>query len=71
MFCGTLDALPGGNILATESCHGRAIEIDRASGEIVWEFVSERVAGDDEEFVAALFEVQRIPRPDWLASSSK
>ncbi len=66
-FCGTVDELPGGNVLATESCHGRAIEIDRETGEIVWEYVSDRLAGEDDELVAALFEVQRIERPKWLA----
>lgn len=66
VFCGTIDALPGGNLLVAESCHGRAIEIDRATGDIVWEYVSDRVAGPDQELVAALFEIERIPRPDWL-----
>ncbi|QDV09639.1 hypothetical protein Poly30_51970 [Planctomycetes bacterium Poly30] len=68
VFCGTAHELPGGNILVAESCHGRAIEIDRATGDIVWEFVSDRLAGEEDELVAALFEIERIPRPDWLAS---
>ena len=65
-FCGTVDELPNGHILATESCHGRVIELDPATGEIVWEYVSERVAGENNELVAALFEVRRIQRPLWL-----
>ncbi|MEM8712015.1 MAG: arylsulfotransferase family protein, partial [Planctomycetota bacterium] len=56
VFCGTVQALPTGHVLATESCHGRAVEIDPASGDIVWEFVSDRVAGDHDELIAALFE---------------
>lgn len=67
VFCGNVQELPGGNLLATESCHGRAIEIDRPTGDIVWEFVSNRLAGEDDELVAALFEVRRVPRPEWLA----
>ncbi len=65
-FCGTAQELPGGNVLATESCHGRVIEIDPATGDIVWEYVSDRFAGDDNELVAALFAVKRIERPLWL-----
>ncbi len=66
-FCGIAQELPGGNVLATESCHGRVIEIDPATGDVVWEYVSERVAGEDNELIAALFEVRRVPRPAWLS----
>ena len=65
-FCGITQELAGGNVLATESCHGRVIEIDPATGDIVWEYISDRLAGDNDELVAALFEVRRIPRPAWL-----
>ncbi len=65
-FCGTAQELPNGNVLATESSQGRAIEIDPRAGDIVWEYVSDRVAGPDDEFVAALFAVERVLRPDWL-----
>ena len=65
-FCGIATELPGGNVLATESCHGRVIEIDPATGDIVWEYISDRVAGEDNELIAALFAVARVERPDWL-----
>ncbi|MEM1450622.1 MAG: arylsulfotransferase family protein [Planctomycetota bacterium] len=65
-FCGTARQLPNGNVLATESTQGRAIELDAETGEIVWEFVSDRVTGPDDSYVAALFEVQRVTRPGWL-----
>ena len=66
VFCGVAIELPGGNVLATESCHGRVIEIDPATDDIVWEYISDRVAGADNELVAALFAVKRIERPHWL-----
>ncbi len=65
-FCGIAQELPNGNVLATESCHGRVLEIDPGTNEVVWEYVSDRIAGEDDELVAALFEVRRIQRPAWL-----
>ncbi|MEM9378690.1 MAG: arylsulfotransferase family protein, partial [Planctomycetota bacterium] len=65
-FCGTARQLPNGNVLATESTQGRAIEIDAETGEVVWEFVSDRTTGPDDAYVAALFEVRRVARPAWL-----
>ena len=65
-FCGTAQELPNGNVLATESTQGRAIEIDPATGDVVWEYVSDRVVGPNGEYVAALFAVERVPRPAWL-----
>ncbi len=59
-FCGTVQELANGNLLAAESTRGRALEIDRATGDIVWEFVSDRLAGPRDEFVAALFSIERL-----------
>jgi len=68
--CGTNQRLANGNTLVTETDQGRAIEIDR-TGEVLWTYVSpERMTTPrDEDRVARLFEVERIPRSyvgDWL-----
>jgi len=68
--CGTNQRLANGNTLLTETDQGRAIEIDR-TGEALWTYVSpERMTTPrDEDRVARLFEVERIPRSyvgDWL-----
>ncbi len=65
-FCGTVQELPGGNLLVAESTQGRAIEIDGERGDVVWEYVSPRVIGDSDELIAALFMAERLPRPAWL-----
>ncbi|MEM9801454.1 MAG: arylsulfotransferase family protein [Planctomycetota bacterium] len=65
-FCGTAQELANGNVLATESMQGRAVEIEAASGDVVWEYVSDRVAGPNDEYVAALFAVERVDGPSWL-----
>jgi outer membrane protein assembly factor BamB len=58
--CGALQALPGGNLLITESDAGRVIEID-ADGRAVWEYYNPYRAGEHEEYIATLFEVRRVP----------
>lgn len=58
--CGANQLLPNGNVLATESNFGRAIEISK-DGEVVWEFVSPHRAGSDNELIATLFDVDRVP----------
>jgi hypothetical protein len=60
--CGSVAALPNGNLLVTESDNGRAFELDR-DGEIVWEYSNPHRAGDHDEYIATLFEVVRLP-PD-------
>jgi hypothetical protein len=58
--CGAAERLPNGNTLITESDSGRAFEVtpDRR---IVWEFYNPHRAGDDEEYIATLFEMIRVP----------
>lgn len=66
--CGTAEELPNGNILITESDSGRAFEVTR-NGEIVWEFYNPHRAGEQGEYIATLFELQRLPPAfgrDWL-----
>jgi len=66
--CGTAQRLPNGNTLVTQSDSGRAFEVT-PENEIVWEFVSPHRAGESDELIATLFELQRLP-PDqpleWL-----
>ena len=57
---GAVQRLPNGNTLITESEYGRAFEVNR-DGEIVWEFRSPHRAGPDQEFVATLAELIRLP----------
>ena len=67
-LCGTSQRLPGGNTLITESGAGRAFEVT-PDGEIVWEFHTPYRGGEEDELVATLFEMIRLP-PDhtnaWL-----
>jgi hypothetical protein len=65
---GTVQKLPNGNCLIAESHFGRAIEVTPA-GDIAWEFYSPARAGKDNELVANLFEIRRLPKSfptDWL-----
>lgn len=58
--CGAAQELPNGNVLITESDNGRALEVT-PDGDIVWEYVNPRRAGDNDEYIATLFEVVRLP----------
>lgn len=58
--CGTAARLANGNTLIVESDNGRAFEVV-PSGEIVWEFHNPARAGDQGQYVATLFDVERIP----------
>jgi len=59
--CGAAQPLPNGNTLITESDNGRAFEIAR-DGTVVWEFYNPHRAGDEDEFIASLFLLERMPR---------
>jgi hypothetical protein len=68
--CGTAQRLPNGNTLITESDGGRAFEVT-AGGEMVWEFYNPNRAGKQEEYIATLFEMLRLPEEldtAWLDS---
>lgn len=69
---GTTQRLPNGNTLVVESCGGRALEVTPA-GRVAWEFRNPHVAGDNDEFVAMLFELERVPADSpnlaWLATT--
>lgn len=58
--CGTVQRLPNGNTLITESDNGHAIEID-SNSRPVWEYYNPyRVQADDQTYIATLFEMHRI-----------
>lgn len=67
--CGSVQRLPNGNTLITESDAGRALEVTR-SNLIVWEYFNPAQVNDrNRELIATLFEVTRIPLQfplDWL-----
>lgn len=57
---GSVQRLPNGNTLITESENGRALEVTR-DGRMVWEYYNPNRAGEHKELVAVLFEVVRLP----------
>jgi len=57
---GSAQRLPNGNTLITESVAGRAFEVTKEK-EIVWEFINPHTAGENNELIATLNEVIRIP----------
>jgi hypothetical protein len=66
--CGTSERLPNGNTLVSETDFGRAFEVT-PSGEIVWEYYNPHRAGEDDQFIASLPELIRLPPDfpsDWL-----
>jgi hypothetical protein len=67
-YCGSSQRLPNGNTLITETDAGRALEV-RPDGRIVWEYTNPHRFGTDDEMIASLFEVIRLPSDyplDWL-----
>lgn len=66
--CGTAHRLANGNTLITASDAGFAFEVT-PDKETVWEFHNPNRAGEQEEFIATLFNVDRIPPDvslDWV-----
>ena len=57
---GSCQRLPNANTLIIESTMGRAFEVT-PEGEIVWEFYNPYRAGDNNELIATLFDVIRVP----------
>jgi hypothetical protein len=58
--CGSNQRLPNGNTLISESDSSRTFEVD-AEGQIVWEFYNPARAGEENQLIATLFEVVRLP----------
>ncbi len=66
--CGLAQRLLNGNTLITESDFGRAFEIT-SEGEMVWEFYNPFRAGDEDQYIATMMEMYRLPDGfplDWL-----
>jgi hypothetical protein len=57
---GAVARLPNGNTLVTESTRGRAFELT-PDKDIVWEFVNPERTGENNELIAAVFDVVRLP----------
>lgn len=69
--CGACQRLPNGSTLIVESDNGRAFEVTE-DGTIVWEYVNPHRAGDDDELIATLFDVVRLPEDfptDWVGGA--
>ncbi len=66
---GANQPLPNGNVLITESDFGRVFEVTR-DGEIVWEFNSPHLSGENSEFVATIPEMIRL-EPDFPVNDVK
>lgn len=60
---GTVQELPDGSVLITESTRGRAVQV-APDGRILWDYRSPHTHGDR---VAALFEAVRVVPPDTLS----
>jgi hypothetical protein len=58
---GRVQRLANGNTLICETNRGRAVEVTR-DGQVVWEWVNPNRAGKNNELVAALYSVLRVPR---------
>jgi hypothetical protein len=66
--CGSVQRLPSGDTLVVESDGGRALLV-APDGHLVWRFDSPWRAGTDDELVATLFDVERLPDDfplDWM-----
>ncbi len=64
----TVERLANGNTLIVVTETGRAIEVT-SDGRVAWEFFNPERAGADDELIASLFQLQRVPRDDvdaWL-----
>ncbi len=70
--CGTNQMLPNGNILIAETSAGRAIEVTRDK-EIVWEYYNPNLVGDNDDYIASIFQMHRIEKEDvkWLEDLKK
>lgn len=70
--CGTAWRLANGNTLITETYGGRSFEVT-PEGETVWEFYNPHRGGPNDEYIAGLYDLQRIvpdARYDWVAAGA-
>jgi hypothetical protein len=67
------DRLVSGNTLIVSTEEGRAVEVT-PGGEVVWEYFNPHRAGDDNELIASLFQLERVPLDtvsSWLWPASE
>jgi len=57
--CGTMQPLPNGNTLISESTTGRVLEVTREK-EKVWEWLNPHRAGDRDQYIANVLEMERF-----------
>ncbi len=69
--CGSCQRLPNKNTLIVESDPGRAFEVS-SNKEIVWEYINPNRAGDENQYIATLFDVVRLDKDfttTWLTNN--
>ena len=66
---GAVQPLPDGQLLVTESTRGRAWQVDRGTGEVVWAYTN---PAQREGLIGALYAVRRVPWAEvpWLPRPS-
>jgi outer membrane protein assembly factor BamB len=65
--CGSNHLLPNGNTLVVESDRGKAFEL-APDGAVVWKYINPAQGGNELQYVATLFELERLPADfpvDW------
>lgn len=62
-IAGTVQRLPNGNTLITQSAAGRVLEVT-ADGRIAWEFVNPRKTGPQGTLIAVIYRAQRFTAAD-------
>ncbi len=68
LTCGSCQRLPNGNTLISETDNGRAFEVN-PEGDIVWSLTNPHRAGENNSFIAGIFECIRLDPDfplDWL-----
>jgi hypothetical protein len=58
--CGSNHRLANGNTLIVESDRGKVFEVT-PDGETVWKYVNPAQTGEEHEYIASLFDVERLP----------
>jgi len=59
-MCGACHRLANGNTLVVESDFGRVAEVT-VGGDVVWEYLNPARAGDEDELIATIFDMVRLP----------
>ena len=70
-LAGSQQRLPNGNTLITDTVSGRAFEVTHEDRKIVWEYINTKRAGENNELIAALFDVVRLEKNFPLSWANK